>query len=364
MPNRSEKKKRLSSTSIATITPVDLDSDSEEDEMADKQAKETDENEFKVKKTSMSTIAVDDLERLLDRRFAVLATAEQIDKMGERIQKNERDISDIRVELKQMNDKILCNNPPPHGAARQQMGPGRELSYFMSRRSLRIWPLKGDTDREIRSSFREFASEALKITSRDVESMSVERVRRTRTSPSANAYMEACITFKEPDDRDFVASRAVNLAALVKADGQPMAGVRLDIPGFLMPTFRDLNSYAFHARKTHGKRTKTHIKFDDSNASLILELRLPSSDNWLRVLPAKARELITEHTANELRQLQADMRERRNRLDGPSMSTSSWASSANSIPLGQRSTSSCSSSSSWQPPARETQPPMDFGGDR
>ena len=167
-----------------------------------------------------------------------------------------------------------------------QMGPGRELSYNTSRRSLRIWPLEGESEDELRGSFKSFAREALKVSAHDIQGMEVDRIRRTCTSPSANAYMEACVTFREMDDRDFVASRSTNLGSLIKSDGQLMAGIRLDVPGFLLPTFRDLNSYAYNVRRTHGKKTRTHIKFDDSCVSLLLEVRLPSSENWLRISPA------------------------------------------------------------------------------
>ena len=71
---KTDKKKKLTTTSIASITPVNLDSDTEE-EMGDRtKEEEVDRNEFQVKK--LATIAVSDLEKLLDRRFAVLATAE------------------------------------------------------------------------------------------------------------------------------------------------------------------------------------------------------------------------------------------------------------------------------------------------
>lgn len=140
--------------------------------------------------------------------------------------------------------------------------------------------------------------------------MKIIKLRRTRISPNAHAYLEVCLTFEEIDDRDFIASLAVNLGDLVQSDGCPQAGILMDVPGFLLPTFRDLNSYAFNVRKSHGKKTKTHIKFDDANASLLLELKLPASDNLLRTSPTQARELTMEATANELHRLQADIRER------------------------------------------------------
>lgn len=80
----------------------------------------------------------------------------------------------------------------------------------------------------------------------------MDRVRRTRSAPNANAYKEVCVTFKDVEDRDFVASKAVNLAGYVKPDGQPQAGIRLDVSAFLLPTFRDLNGYAYCVRRTHG----------------------------------------------------------------------------------------------------------------
>ena len=159
--------------------------------------------------------------------------------------------------------------------------------------------------------------------------------------------MEVCVTFADTDDRDFVTSRAVNLGNLVQEDGRPQAGIRLDIPGFLLPTFRDLN-----VRKSHGKKTKTHIKFDDSKHSLVLELKLPSSENWLRISPDKARELTVESTAAELRKLQDELRERGRKTDD-----SSWTSSVNSIPLGSR-------LEGWRPPSRDGYPFTQFGGER
>ena len=42
--------------------------------------------------------------------------------------------------------------------------------------------------------------------------------------------------------------------------GNQGAGVRMDVPGHLMPTNNDLKSYAYQTRQSHGKGTKTHIK--------------------------------------------------------------------------------------------------------
>lgn len=162
----SHKKKRLTTTSIASITPVNLDSDSEE-EMATRTTDETDENEFQVKKPP-NTIAVGDLELLLDKRFSVLATANQIQKMGERITRNESEITEIRVEISQINKKLSQpkTSVDPQLPSRLEpisTNPGRDRIYNQSRRSIRVWPISGKNDNEMRTTFSEFARSALKI---------------------------------------------------------------------------------------------------------------------------------------------------------------------------------------------------------
>ena len=74
----SEKKKRLAS-SIKTITDVDLDSSLEEENMNNEEANNPENATFKVQKPPATTpgtsIAFDDLEKILDKRFSDLATA-------------------------------------------------------------------------------------------------------------------------------------------------------------------------------------------------------------------------------------------------------------------------------------------------
>ena len=103
---RTEKKKQLTTASIASITPVNLDSDTDEGEIATNNKNGPSKGEDFAVTKKPPVIAVGDLERLLDKRFAVLATAEQISKMGERIGRNEDEISEIKVEIRQINKKL------------------------------------------------------------------------------------------------------------------------------------------------------------------------------------------------------------------------------------------------------------------
>ena len=100
----------------------------------------------------------------------------------------------------------------------------------------------------MRKAFHEFATSALRIPGAEYSGIVIERIKRTRTSPKNAAYLEVCVTFSSQDNRDYVVSKAVNLAPLVDKEGLPQAGVRMDAPSFLMSTYNDLRSYAYQTR--------------------------------------------------------------------------------------------------------------------
>ena len=91
--------------------------------------------------------------------------------MSDGINRNENKISDIRTEIRQINKKFSSNQPTSISTGNNDrtgehpptMGPGRELSYNKSRRSVRVWPLAGECEAELHESFKKFAKDALKI---------------------------------------------------------------------------------------------------------------------------------------------------------------------------------------------------------
>lgn len=50
-----------------------------------------------------------------------------------------------------------------------------------------------------------------------------------------------------------------------------------------MDSFRLLSRFGTRLRARHGQGTKRHIKFDDFNASLYCNIKLPGDENWTRV---------------------------------------------------------------------------------
>lgn len=121
-----------------------------------------------------------------------LATSAQLQSIVGKVEKNESDIREIRKEIGKMSQKLdkrpseigLISSPNrvPLGG-RTRFGPGRELSYHMSRKSLRIWPIKGSSDSKMKESLLDFIVNALRILESEAKAIGVERVRRTRSAP-------------------------------------------------------------------------------------------------------------------------------------------------------------------------------------
>ena len=139
--------------------------------------------EFNIKRPT--TIKMGDLEKLLDKRFAVLATAAQIDKMGERIGRNEHDITIIKGELQKLKKKITDHQEKPAAAQRvpisspprhNSLSSMKEASFLRSHKSLRIWPIDGQTTGWMREELEKFMKDALRITPNNVDGIVIDDI--------------------------------------------------------------------------------------------------------------------------------------------------------------------------------------------
>ena len=81
-------------------------------------------------------------------------------------------------------------------------------------------------------------------------------------------------------------------------NGIPTAGLRLEIPEELMGQFRLLSRFGARLRARHGSGTKRHIKFDDLEGALFMNIKLPGDEAWSRVTAETAR-LDMERTARD-----------------------------------------------------------------
>ena len=256
------------------------------------------------------------------------------------VDRNASAISDINSRINELENqhKILSQKQDKRFGILQQKldnaplseGRSREASYENARRSIRAWPIEGDTEAELRVSFNDFAANALQIDDAVIEATDIREIILVRNSPSGRVHQEARITFGSLTDRDYFNSRARHQADFRDEKGLPLAGIRKDIPPYLLSTFRLLNDHGYDIRNAHGRETKRYVKYDDEKQSLILEVRLPFAQNWLRITPDLARSFSEEKNKMEYSSIRRELLKSR-RTDRPSSLTDS---NPNLIPIG------------------------------
>ena len=194
---------------------------------------------------------------------------------------------------------------------------------------MRIWPIEGETQDEMLNGIREFLTGALLLSASEIENMVIEQISKCRPQANSPIYNEVCATFGDTMMRDKIASRGPYLSSYVDSMKRPTAGMRMEIPPFLLGTFMTLREVGFELRASHGRRTKTHIKFDDRTLDLFLEVRLEGGRSWTRIDAVVAREMRTESNQTEARKLLRDMPP-----PPRTSSTTTGLTGANSTPLG------------------------------
>ena len=91
-----------------------------------------------------------------------------------------------------------------------------------------------------------------------------------------------------------------------KTTKRSTAGIRVDIPGFLRSEEKILEEYGRRIRTKH-RGTKHHIKFDEGETTIFLNIRKAGERDWTRVYPDDARECVKELRRRE-QKIQPDRR--------------------------------------------------------
>ena len=173
--------------------------------------------------------------------------------------------------------------------------------YLFARRSIRLWPVLGESESALWEGVGDFIHETLSVSTDDVGQEDIEAVSRVLDDLPRDALCrnEVLVTFSSSAVRDSVVSHSANLAVCVDDGGKPTAGLRLEIPRELSDTFKLLSRFGTRLRARHGVGTKRHIKFDDYAGSLYSNIKLPGDETWMRVSPATAREDLAASAREE-----------------------------------------------------------------
>ena len=228
---------------------------------------------------------------------AITMNKDNIEKVKEKSDRHDTELERLTARV-----KVLETSKP--------VVPDRVVlseSYLKARRSIRIWPVDGATEEELRGNAGEFLHGPLAIPKGDVGQDDVEDVSRVQDPLQPEIIRnEVVVRFKDRRTRDMVMASSVNLASCIDSGGRPTAGTRLELPDELKDTFRLLARFGTRLRARHGEGTKRHVKFDDFAGSLFSNIKLPGDTKWTRVTPKMARadldaSLREENEANQKR---------------------------------------------------------------
>ena len=113
----------------------------------------------------------------------------------------------------------------------------------------------------------------------------IEKISRpdTPSGTGPGVRNEVLVVFKHVETRDSVLGASTKLAAYIDANGRPTAGLRIEVPRRLRSSFTLLYRYGQKLRQRHGAGTRRHVKFDDVDRTIYLNVRLPDDDSWSRV---------------------------------------------------------------------------------
>ena len=239
-----------------------------------------------------------------DRRVQSL-----FEKVNDRVEKNSCEIELIkksieRIEAKQNDTEIRG----PHVKIGDPASPKSHQAekYSFARRSLRLWPVPGTTEDEVRAGTLRFLRTKLLACENECPDESVQRTRRTRQPRKTTGNNEVLVTFTDRFVRDYVASNGRNLGEYRNSDGVATAGMRMNYPDHLRPDFRALEWYGARMREMHGPGLKRNIRFDDDILGLCVDIKMPHLEEWMRITPEMAKEYKTKQTtphANQARRI-------------------------------------------------------------
>ena len=155
--------------------------------------------------------------------------------------------------------------------------PRQEEAYWQHRRALKVWPCLGE---DAPAGLKAFLMKKLRFSEAAIRELGPIQVSRAK-DPRGKKRHEAICTFETKEARDTVKRAGINLAK----EGQE-AGMSIHVPGFLLDDFYLLQSVGWSIKEST-PNTRRSIKFDDSNMSLMIDVKI--GDTWKRIKPEEAK---------------------------------------------------------------------------
>ena len=226
------------------------------------------ENEAAIKKVGENTTA-----EVMKLREHVDAANKALEaRMDDKLEARNRTIT-ARLET------LEARKSPPRSTPPRASNPRREAAYLRCRRTLKMWPVRGE---DLEDSVKSFMRQKLGIEDRRIDNLGKLEV-SSAAGKLARDRAEVLVVFEEREDRDYVKATGVNLAA----DRQ--AGMALHVPGHLLDDYYALSSVGYNIKSTH-TGVKRSVKFDDNTMGLFLDICI--NNQWKRIFPAEAKKAL------------------------------------------------------------------------
>ena len=206
-----------------------------------------------------------------------------------------------RIELEQIQARRSLSGKIDQALGARPAVPESSTDYERARRSVRIWPIGGEGE-QIVDNVSHFLRDALGL---DEDKVGVFTALRSVSPPGAGLiYDEIVALFATPQIRDMVMSRGPKLAGFVDKDRKPTCGLRQEIPNHLVPSFRILHKYGINLKK-RAPDAKKHIKFDDYNRTLFIQVKVDEDSEWINVSVDEASNTIKKSDAKRSQRLRS-----------------------------------------------------------
>ena len=228
-----------------------------------------------------------------DNEKTFKALTDKIDQNSSLI-RAERD--ERREEMRRMEQRInelgeqSTKNAPAKGTRPSYVSRADDLynKYQRSRRSLLIYPIKGEGLDAMLASLQHYCNEILLIPKGELQRSQIELVRRYRGTKMSRSRNEAIVVFADNETRDYVQSHAKNLA------GKKDYGLRLEVPPHLLGVKRTFDEYGYVLKEEIGEEFKRNVRYDDANETLCMDVYYPDADKWERLTHRQALDGLAE----------------------------------------------------------------------
>ena len=281
----------------ATIT---LDTDSGGEILSDTESQGTDSmpgsNKKKRHASSAKPMEEDNNSNGVDKDFKAFliamkddinkSTNAAVDRIDKRIDENSKQIVEIKRNIEKKDAELGAQISTKIGGLLKARSPGAELSdgsrtrreraYAHCRRTLKIWPIRGEN---MEDEVRNFMANKLKFGQAKIDLLgAIEAPGRL-----ARDRGEVLATFETTEDSDAVKAGGINLA------GKKNVGMSIHVPGHLMDNLVVLNGIGYNI-KMKNSGVKRAVKFDDVRQDIYLDICI--NGNWKRITPKEARSVM------------------------------------------------------------------------